>query len=177
MYKNILLTILLNYGINYVTAQSITPLLPGEKIPPNISLQCSIYPYDGIVKMNDLKGKFVLFYFWSTGCGSCIGHLPILSQLQTLKKDSLQIVMISYEPKTKTEPFIKKWETIHNKSLKDVYFVNGDTLLKQYFPYKFLSTTVWISPNGCFVEKAVDYFPIAEKLRLHLSSYKKFIGW
>ncbi|MGZ4078152.1 MAG: TlpA disulfide reductase family protein, partial [Bacteroidia bacterium] len=49
-----------------------------------------------VVKLSDLKGKYVLISYFQTWCGDCIKELPTIDALQMkLGKEKLRVLMVS----------------------------------------------------------------------------------
>lgn len=49
--------------------------------------------------LTELKGKYILLDFWSSGCGPCIESIPEMDEIIKTYKDQLNVVGISSDPK------------------------------------------------------------------------------
>lgn len=85
--------------------QKATPI--GKKIAINLSSRSKVNPGDKMIDANlydlegklhhlaELKGKYILLDFWSSGCGPCIMSIPEMKEVQEKYKDKLSIVSLS----------------------------------------------------------------------------------
>lgn len=62
----------------------------------------------------ELKGKYILIDFWSSGCGPCIMAIPEMGELASTYKDKLNIVSISTDSKNVWERASKEHTIIWN---------------------------------------------------------------
>ena len=84
------------------------------KIPPPLTvkeyLNCAAAQPRGGKKGKppDLKGKVVMYEFWTTWCGVCKRAIPHMIQIdQTFRKKGLVLLGITYEEKPAVEKFLK----------------------------------------------------------------------
>ena len=55
-----------------------------------------LYDLEGnLHHLTELKGKYILLDFWSSGCGPCIMSIPEMGEVQEKYKDRLAIVSLS----------------------------------------------------------------------------------
>lgn len=121
----------------------------GDTVPRtilNMPLQVVNHPQrKSIITLNEFNGKLLILDFWATNCGSCIRAIPKLDSLQTMFKDQLQILPISYEKEVIVRAFLKRNPIGQSMRLP---VATNDTLLKKVFPHQILSHEVWIDEQG-----------------------------
>jgi thiol-disulfide isomerase/thioredoxin len=104
-----------------------------------------------VVKLSDLKGKYVLISYFQTWCGDCIKELPTIDALQTkVGKDKLQVLMVSDEGSEKINRFKeKRCNTLDyyqsNKSLREISI--------RVFP-----TTYLLNKEGVIIMSKIEGF-------------------
>lgn len=94
---------------------------------------------------NSLRGKVVIFSFWSTYCSSCISAMPKLQQLQQKFKDSLAIILVTQQPYQVVDKFWKYNHITKNITLPSLV---GDTVLAKYFQHQGVPYEVWVDAKG-----------------------------
>ena len=113
-----------------------------------------LYDLEGnLHHLSELKGKYLMLDFWSSGCGPCIMALPEMKELQEMYADKLTIVSLSSdterrwkEASAKHEMTWKNWSDKKQTSgLYAKYGVNG---IPHY---------VLISPEGKMVHTWMGY--------------------
>lgn len=74
-----------------------TNLFPPTKIKIGDDMvDTDLYDLEGkIHHLTELKGKYILLDFWSSGCGPCILSIPEMGEIQEIYKDRLTIVSLS----------------------------------------------------------------------------------
>ncbi|MGZ4056286.1 MAG: TlpA family protein disulfide reductase [Bacteroidia bacterium] len=95
-----------------------------------------------VVKLSDLKGKYVLISYFQTWCGDCIKELPTIDALQMkLGKEKLRVLMVSDESTEKINRFKERCNTLDyyqsNKPLREIsirvfpttYLLNKDGVI------------------------------------------------
>ncbi len=91
-----------------------------------------------MVKLENLKGKYVLLVFWATWCVPCVKEIPqIIDIRKKYTSEKLEVISISLdEDKQKHKTFVKhkKMDWTHiigTKTIIQDYFINGipETLL------------------------------------------------
>ena len=66
----------------------------GDQLPPGIVLDQVLNAAEPI-RLDDLKGKYVLLQFWAPSCSASIASLPQIDQLQSAYREDLQVVSVS----------------------------------------------------------------------------------
>ena len=97
-----------------------------------------------IVKLSDLKGKFVILHFWATWCVPCIKEMPEFQKAhQSLEDSNVEIIAINLgENKKRVDKFIQDYRlsfpVLLDKfgNVSEKYKVTG------------LPVTYFISPDG-----------------------------
>jgi thiol-disulfide isomerase/thioredoxin len=126
----------------YLTnAQQVKPLPIGSQLPIQSLNKVLNAPRSTIQLSNQ---KTIILDFFATWCGSCISTLKHLDSLQQQLPDSLQVIVVCYQPTATMAQFLKT-----NKALQGITlpFVTADTLLQQWFPHRLLPHEVWVH-NG-----------------------------
>jgi thiol-disulfide isomerase/thioredoxin len=101
------------------------------------------------LRLDDLKGKYVIVDFWATWCAPCVVELPRLqSAYAKYHAKGLEIVAVSLdETKSAVVDFTKvrklPWKQVHNATS------GGD--LVEAFGVKSIPATFLISPNGTII--------------------------
>jgi peroxiredoxin len=65
--------------------------------------------YGGTVRLSDMKGRVVVLNFFATWCRYCVSELPELDSAErALRKERMDLFLISSEPKEVLEEFMRK---------------------------------------------------------------------
>lgn len=104
--------------------------------------------------LSELKGKYILLDFWSSGCGPCIQSFPESKEVEELYKDSLSIVTISEDPK---DLWLKSLERYKLEGLQWNEFRKGRTGLAAAYGIKGIPHYVLISPEGKILDSWFGY--------------------
>lgn len=115
------------------------------------------------------KEKLVIFDFWGTHCINCIRQFPKLMNLQSEFGSKLQIVLVTKEPSSFVEAFIKKWEE-DNHSVLTLPIVTEDTILHRYFRFLYQPHYVWIDTNNALIAQTGPSVVNKEVLSAYLST-------
>lgn len=148
---------LLLIGFNNVQGKQVMELKAlqvGDRIP---DLPMAKVLINGrIISLNskDYKDKLLVLDFWDTFCGSCIEAFPRLDDLQKTFGDKMQIITVTYQK----EDLIRKFKDT-NKMAKQfsLPIMVEDDVLKSYFPYRFVSHTVWINKGVVIAISSPEY--------------------
>jgi len=118
--------------------QAVKPLDIGSKLPIQSLNHVLNAPHSTIQLSHD---KITILDFFATWCGSCITALKHLDSLQQQLADSLQVIVVCYQPTATMAKFLKT-----NKAMQGITlpFVTADTLLQQWFPHILLPHEVWV---------------------------------
>ena len=101
----------------------------------------------------ELKGKYILIDFWSSGCGPCIMAIPEMGELASTYKDKLNIVSISTDNK-------KTWERAskeHSMTWNNWNDLKGNAGLYARYDQGGIPNYTHISPEGIVLEQWMGY--------------------
>jgi len=125
---------------------AISPLSVGDEFNFPV-LENALYTESGTLDLTAYKGKLVILDFWATWCAGCVASFPKNNTLLQTYQDRLAIVAVTYEPKEKIEPFLKKLKEKKGWKLS-MDFVTANSSLAKIFPHQSLPHYVWIGPDG-----------------------------
>ncbi|SEM32600.1 Thiol-disulfide isomerase or thioredoxin [bacterium A37T11] len=133
-----------------ISAQAIHRMNIGDDMK-NVSLTgLDHYPQKD-VRIGELKGKFILLDFWSTGCTSCVSSFPKMEGLQTQFKKDLQIILVNpFQDSTKMATSIatsKQW-IFKGFKMPNLPSTVGDSSWLVRFPTRTVPHHIWIDRNG-----------------------------
>tara|TARA_B100000315_G_scaffold112081_1_gene102777 strand:+ start:2128 stop:2637 length:510 start_codon:yes stop_codon:yes gene_type:complete len=102
-----------------------------------------------IIKLSDLKGKFVILNFWATWCVPCAKEMPEFQKAhQSLNPDNVEIMAINLgERKKKVNKFIQDYRL----SLPVLLDKFGN--VSEKYKVTGLPVTYFISPDGIIWDK------------------------
>lgn len=89
----------------------------------------------------DYEDKLLILDMWATNCASCIQNMPRLDSLQQEFSGSVRIIPVTSE---NSDAIARFWQTNRIARRISMPTVVEDTLLRQYFRYRFISHDVWI---------------------------------
>ncbi len=131
------------------------PLDIGDKVP-DITFHNIINYKSRSAKLSDLKGKLVIFDFWTIHCGGCIATFPHLDSLQKIFGKNLQLFLVSTkaggDDEAKIKLFFEKRKIRTGREEAFSIIVN-DTILDRMFPPISIPHYAWIDGKG--VVKAI----------------------
>jgi thiol-disulfide isomerase/thioredoxin len=97
------------------------------------------------VSRNDLKGRYVIFDFWSTGCVPCVKSLPEVNLMQEKFRSKLDFILVGLEEKDRDiSKFYKKYEDKYHLNLAVTY---DSTLFKRFVPAS-VPHLIWVNKEG-----------------------------
>ncbi len=130
--------------LHYCFAQSQEPLSIGSTMPDLEIKNISNYSSSS-VRISQLKGKAIVFYFWGVRCLSCIQSMPKLAELRKKFGDRLALFMVTEEADDVLQKFFDK--RTYLKELKLPSIIN-QVILRTLFPLNGVPHVVWIGPDG-----------------------------
>lgn len=157
MRHAVLLILSLFLANRIVNAQN-QKLKIGEQFP-DVELTDILYQPGKKIKMSDLKGKLVIFDFWSTACGPCIAGMPKMDSLQKEIGDKIAIFLvyplkeITPEVKSYIEEFSKRNPIIKQISLPLVL----DTNIRKILDFR-VSYQAWVNKDGKLIAKTNEEY-------------------
>ncbi len=104
-----------------------------------------------LIKIADLKGRYVLISYFQTWCGTCIQELPSIDVLQMkVGKDKLEVLMVSDESFEKINSFKEKYCNTLN------YYKSNKTLQKQSI--RIFPTTYLLNKEGVVIMSKLNAY-------------------
>lgn len=101
----------------------------------------------------ELKGKYILIDFWSSGCGPCIMAIPEMGELASTYKDKLNIVSISTDNKNVWERASKE----HPMTWNNWNDMKGQAGIYAQYDQGGIPNYTLISPEGIVLEQWMGY--------------------
>jgi|GEM_PF-674816 len=122
---------------------------------------------DSILKLDDLKGKYIILDFWTTGCASCFESMPHLEKLQQDYNAEIQIILINpWESKEKINKRLRqRLRLIPDFKMPNLPLILGDTIWREIFPHQIVPHHVWIDPDGKVVAATNGWNTNEENIR------------
>lgn len=120
------------------------PLQVGDQLPDLYIRGLRNYPVTEASLSQIQKGKLLLIEFWATYCGTCIGVMPKMDSIQRQFGNELQVLAVTFEEKQAVQNLHAKLPHLREFSLP---IATGDTLLRRYFPYRYVPHLVWVNPE------------------------------
>lgn len=150
----------------------IVPLSIGANIPDQIwDMQINVMNNpDGknAITLREYKGKLILLDFWGTYCSSCIGGFPHLIDIQKKNNDKIEILAVSNEGREKLEKFF----TTGGGRDRKIHTTAEERTLAKYFPHSSVPHTIWISPDGKYLNPSNSYEVTQENIDSILQNKK-----
>ena len=104
-------------------------------------------------RLAELKGKYILIDFWSSGCGPCIMAIPEMGELATTYKEKLNIVSISTDNKNVWERASKE----HPMTWNNWNDMKGNAGIYAQYDQGGIPNYTLISPEGIILEQCMGY--------------------
>ena len=104
-------------------------------------------------QLAELKGKYILIDFWSSGCGPCIMAIPEMGELASTYKDKLNIVSISTDNKNVWERASKE----HPMTWNNWNDMKGQAGIYAQYDQGGIPNYTLISPEGIVLEQWTGY--------------------
>jgi thiol-disulfide isomerase/thioredoxin len=133
-----------------------------NKIAPEIALP---NPQGEIIKLSDLRGKYVLIDFWASWCGPCRKENPNVVRLYNKYKDeNFTIYSVSLDKdKKRWEMAIKADGLIWDNHVSDLKFWDSEVVSK--YKIKGIPHTVLINPEGEIIGTKLRGASLEQKLK------------
>lgn len=103
--------------------------------------------------LQELKGKYLLLDFWSSGCFPCIQSFPELKKISEEMMDSLEVVSISLDG----EKYWKEASAKHNITWHNWNDLLKDTGIFARFDAQAVPQYFLVSPDGKLIGKQTGY--------------------
>ena len=104
-------------------------------------------------RLAELKGKYILIDFWSSGCGPCLMAIPEMGELVSTYKDKLNIVSISSDTKQVWERASKE----HPMTWNNWNDMKGQSGIYAQYDQGGIPNYTLISPEGIVLEQWMGY--------------------
>ena len=150
--KTVIIFLIILFGQSEIYSQTKTIKLVsvGDDVS-GVRLYNVINATRSLVTIGDLKGKAVILDFWATWCSPCVSGFSKLDSLQRKYKDSLQIILVTYQDRQSVSKLLaalgKVWRLMPMPNIVE------DTSLSKVFQHSILPHSVWIGADG--VVKAI----------------------
>lgn len=126
--------------------QDITDLYPRlDKEIPDFAIRNMQDLPDSILTKTDVKGKFVLLFFWSKLCSACVKYFPGLNAMHEQYGDQVTFVLIGTEDKQ--ERMRPIFEKVQEKLQLDIPFAFDSVLFNKFVP-QIVPHLIWIDNRG-----------------------------
>ncbi len=102
------------------------------------------------VSLNDLRGKWLIVYFWTQSCTPCVKKFPMLDDFQKRDSANTQILLIGINDQynRKIEGFYDGVKLIQKTHLPIAY----DSVFVRKMKVSYAGTTLFINPSGVLKE-------------------------
>lgn len=129
-------------------------LKPGDKMPESFwEMPMELDDFKGKksnFKFGDMKGRVIIFDFWSTTCKSCIENIPHMEQIQEKYPNELAIILVNSKRNRDTPGKINATMKRYKYDI-GLFTILDDTLLTTLFPHNAIPSTAWINPEGIYM--------------------------
>lgn len=138
------------------------------------------------IKLSDLRGKWLILDFWSSGCGSCIAAMPMLERLQQHFGNQVNILPINFQSASTAAQILKTVATAIGSGVT-IPSVAEDTTSYSLFSTYVNPMEAWIDPQGKLaaitdleyvteenIQAAIDGKPI--RFSVYSLKYSRSIG-
>ena len=120
----------------------------GDQIPEGIEF-AEVLQYDlDKLRLDDLKGKYVILEFWAPTCTASIASLPEMTKIQEQFGDQLRVVPITVFQEDRVFQLLENYPSLQSLELPLV--VNSQRLL-EYFPHFVIPHIIILDPEGRIV--------------------------
>lgn len=106
---------------------------------------------DRVIKLADLRGKFVVLNFWATWCVACVKEMPEFQKLhQSAPEKNIAVIAINFaESKNKVEEYLQ------NRQISFPILLDRHGDISGKYKVRNLPVTYLISPDGIIQEEIV----------------------
>ncbi len=123
---------------------SIAPLSVGDTMP-TVQMQ-TFWPAAGTISLPQPgPAALTLIYFWHTACTGCWFKFPLLDSLEKQFAGRVKIVTVTAQKEEVVKAFQQRQAQTKGVGLTGIH---ADTLLKQMFPFLFVSHVAWVEGSG-----------------------------
>ncbi len=144
MGRSILLGVLAALGVE---CGAPTPALAERAAPQAASFELKTLN-GGELRIEDLRGKFVLLHFWATWCEPCVKEMPALQRLsRALKGLPFEVVGIAADNRDAT----RKWVASHGIAFPVAIDQYGGVI--RDYGVKTFPTSFLVGPDGEILER------------------------
>ncbi|RNL90102.1 hypothetical protein ED312_06665 [Sinomicrobium pectinilyticum] len=131
----------------------------GKHIPDFVLQDIDYYPNKEI-NSEELKGKFVILYFWSRFCSGAVKSLSRVNDLHKRFKDRAEIILVGGEPAGTANKYMLPGQEPGMDKLRDLYERLGKKqnwqapiafdpkLFQRFVPGGYVPHAVWIDDKG-----------------------------
>ncbi len=140
-----------------LTAECVTGQVANGELVPDLTFQTVLNANVKQSSLHKLKGKVVLIEFWATWCGSCLGAMPHLHELQRKYKDRLQVITVTEETAKRTGQYLL------SKPSNLWFAIDTGASIAAVFPHQLIPHTVLISAEGRLIGNTSPEF-VTDKL-------------
>ncbi|HET9431687.1 MAG TPA: redoxin family protein [Chitinophagaceae bacterium] len=134
------LSFIIIFSLLHLSVKSQNQKEIGEKLPSFHISNVINYPSNSISD-TDLKGKPVIFDFWSSWCTSCVSSILKLDTLQSKFKAKVLFFLVTSEDSTAINKTFKRFPYLRNIKIP---VITKDTFLKKLFPHQSVPHVVWV---------------------------------
>jgi thiol-disulfide isomerase/thioredoxin len=132
---------------------------------PNTTFSNVLNYTDSILRMQEVKGKLIIFDFWSFWCAPCLSNFKKIDSLQNKYRDRIQIILVNRDTKEETIEFLKKRPKL--KIPSNIPLITSDTLLNQQFAHVGVPFYAWVNEQGKLIYLTHELLT-SEKVERHL---------
>lgn len=137
----------------------------GQTIP-NTTFSNVLNYADSILDIKELKGKLIIYDFWSFWCAPCLSNFKKIDSIQNKYQDKIQVILVNRDTKEQTIDFFKKRPKL--KIPSNIPLITSDTLLNQQFFHVGVPFYAWVNEQGKLIYLTHELLT-SEKVERHIS--------
>ena len=124
-----------------------------------------------VVKLEDMKGKFLILTFWATWCVPCIKEMPEFEKIYQSSPDkNIKIIAVNFsESKEKVENYIRGRNLNFPVALDRYGNISGK------YKVRHLPVTFIITPDGIIQEELIGGGLTQEIIENKIGQYKGYL--